>query len=70
MEFPDDIQRLIHDFARPMTRADWRSGSFINRNCEYFSQDLNEIYFLTTLSARTIVLTHSGMFVFDTRCGF
>ncbi len=31
MEFPIEIQMLIHDFARPMTRPDWRKGSFMIR---------------------------------------
>ena len=31
MEFPIEIQMLINDFARPMTRPDWRKGSFMIR---------------------------------------
>jgi len=31
MEFPIEIQRLIHDFARPITRPDWRKGSKLKR---------------------------------------
>ena len=30
MEFPIEIQMLINDYARPLTRPDWRKGSFIN----------------------------------------
>lgn len=37
MEFPPEIQRLIHDFVRPIfvTKSDWRKGCRINRikNC-------------------------------------
>ena len=29
MEFPIEIQKLINDYARPLTRPDWRKGSFI-----------------------------------------
>ena len=32
MEFPIEIQMLIKDFLRPMTRPDWRQGSFITRH--------------------------------------
>ena len=32
MEFPVEIQMLIKDFLRPMTRPDWRQGSFITRH--------------------------------------
>ena len=31
MEFPIEIQMLINDFLRPITRPDWRKGSFMNR---------------------------------------
>ncbi len=31
MEFPIEIQMLIKDYARPMTRPDWRKGSFMIR---------------------------------------
>ena len=31
MEFPIEIQMLIKDYARPMTRPDWRKGSYITR---------------------------------------
>ena len=32
MEFPIEIQMLIKDYLRPMTRPDWRQGSFITRH--------------------------------------
>ena len=32
MEFPIEIQILINDYARPLTRPDWKKGSFINKN--------------------------------------
>ena len=32
MEFPIEIQMLIKDFLRPMTRPDWRQGSFLTRH--------------------------------------
>ena len=31
MEFPVEIQMLINDYLRPITRTDWRKGSFIIR---------------------------------------
>jgi hypothetical protein len=31
MEFPIEIQRHINDFAKPLTRPDWRQGSAFNR---------------------------------------
>jgi len=31
MEFPIEIQMLINDYARPMTRPDWRQGSYLSR---------------------------------------
>ena len=32
MEFPVEIQMLINDFLRPITRTDWRQGSFLTRH--------------------------------------
>ncbi len=32
MEFPIEIQMLIKDYLRPMTRPDWRQGSFLTRH--------------------------------------
>jgi hypothetical protein len=29
MEFPIEIERLINEFAKPLTRPDWKKGSFI-----------------------------------------
>ena len=31
MEFPIEIQMLINDYLRPLTRPDWRKGSYITR---------------------------------------
>ena len=31
MEFPIEIQMLINDYARPISRPDWRKGSFMIR---------------------------------------
>ena len=31
MEFPIEVQMFINDYARPMTRPDWRKGSNIMR---------------------------------------
>lgn len=31
MELPMDIQRLINEYAKPLTRPDWRKGSYFNR---------------------------------------
>ena len=35
---PDELQRLINDFARPCTRPDWRRGGSIARTLD--SSDL------------------------------
>lgn len=32
MEFPIEIQRLINEYAKPMTRVDWRNGSYISQD--------------------------------------
>ena len=31
MEFPIKMQMIINDYARPMTRPDWRKGSYVIR---------------------------------------
>ena len=32
MKFNNKIERLINEYAKPMTREDWRNGSFIYKN--------------------------------------
>jgi hypothetical protein len=48
MELPDDICRLINEYARPITRGDWRKGSFVSRNymtldCSTYKDEIIEI---------------------------
>jgi hypothetical protein len=31
MELPIEIQRIINDYARPITRPDWRKGCYFCR---------------------------------------
>ena len=35
MHMPEEVARIIQDFARPCTRADWRKGSYLRRTCGY-----------------------------------
>ena len=41
MEFPIEIQMLINDYARPLTRPDWRKGSDSNRTYRSLNGGLN-----------------------------
>jgi len=34
MEMPEEVGRMIQDFARPVCRLDWRHGSYIFRNIQ------------------------------------
>jgi hypothetical protein len=34
MELPEDVCHLISEFARPLTRGDWRKGSYLAQNYE------------------------------------
>ena len=43
MEFPLEIQRHINDFAKPVTRVDWRQGSAMSRHHLFFDIDLKLI---------------------------
>jgi len=43
MEFPIEIQRHINDFAKPVTRLDWREGSAIRRKHLFLDIDLKLI---------------------------
>ena len=38
MEFPIEIQRLINEYAKPITRPDWREGSYIKRSLPNFDE--------------------------------
>ena len=31
MELPPEIQKLINEYAKPLTRPDWIQGSYIHR---------------------------------------
>ena len=43
MEFPIEIQMLIKDYLRPITRPDWRKGSSINRYYKSWWGQLNRL---------------------------
>lgn len=32
MEFPTDIQKIINEYAKPLTRPDWRKGCYYLRH--------------------------------------
>jgi hypothetical protein len=51
MELPDDMCRLIHEFARPLTRGDWRKGSYIQRN--YEECEPYEVFDVVTYTIKT-----------------
>ena len=35
MHLPHELSMLIQEFARPVTRGDWRRGSYMHRTCGY-----------------------------------
>jgi len=43
MELPFEIQMLINDYARPISRPDWRKGSSINRCYKSWWGQLNRL---------------------------
>ena len=52
MEFPIEIQRLINEFAKPITRPDWREGSSIKRTMSPFDDGATQYYrFKNSLTA-------------------
>ena len=59
MEFPIEIQRHINDFAKPVTRIDWRQGSAMSRYHPFFDIDLKLILisdqFYLTLSQESYI---------------
>ena len=42
MEFPIEIQMLINAYAKPMTRPDWREGSYVKRTWMKGVRNINE----------------------------
>ena len=38
MEFPIEIQRLINEYAKPVTRPDWKKGCYFNRRPYFVSR--------------------------------
>jgi hypothetical protein len=51
MELPEDICRVIHEFARPLTRGDWRKGSYIQRN--YATCEPYDVFDVVTYTIKT-----------------
>ena len=43
MEFPIEIQMLIKEFLTPITRPDWRKGSFITRHYKKDHRSLRDL---------------------------
>jgi hypothetical protein len=43
MEFPIEIQMLINDYLRPITRNDWRKGSYIVRQYKQDDRSLVDL---------------------------
>jgi len=41
MEMPEEIGRMIQEFARPVCRLDWRRGSYIFRNIQAPESNFN-----------------------------
>ena len=69
---PEELQRLINEFARPCTRPDWRQGSYVFRKAEelgfidedeeYYCSQLKNLlvdkYFRGSLAGGTIIVTN------------
>lgn len=34
MELPDDVLKIIREYAMPITMSDWKRGNYYNRNCD------------------------------------
>lgn len=43
MEFPQDIQNIINEYAKPCTRPDWRDGCYFSRQPVYFFVSYSEL---------------------------
>jgi hypothetical protein len=48
MEFPDDILMIINAYAKPMTKGDWRKGSFIAK-CNNHIKYVGNGYYVNVL---------------------
>jgi hypothetical protein len=43
MEFPQDIQNIINEYAKPCTRPDWKEGCYFSRQPFYFFVTYGEL---------------------------
>jgi len=43
MEFPLEIQNLINEYAKPITRPDWKEGCYFSRQPFYFFVTYGEL---------------------------
>ena len=43
MEFPQDIQNIINEYAKPITRPDWRKGCYFSRYSHPYFETYQEL---------------------------
>jgi hypothetical protein len=43
MEFPQEIQNIINEYAKPCTRPDWKEGCYFSRQPFYFFVTYGEL---------------------------
>jgi len=43
MELPDDVLKIIKEYSQPLTRGDWRKGSYTFRNGIYDDEIIKKI---------------------------
>ena len=40
-----NVERLINDYSKPMTKSDWRKGSYINSLCRNHIKSIGSGYY-------------------------
>ena len=71
MELPDDVVRIINQYAKPLTRPDWRTLHRMTLNNFYI--DIYANGYLSMLTDETSILLFKNMILFfenDVFCVF
>jgi len=43
MQLPDDILDIIREYSKPVTRGDWKKGSYLKRNYNLYNCLIKQI---------------------------
>jgi hypothetical protein len=74
MQLPEDICKIINEYARPLTRGDWRQGSYFAQNCrtrdcstykDKIIESINDFMIDTPMEYRNYLSKNTGYMILN-----